>query len=39
MNTSAIHVDFMIGSPEDTATGITRDGDRVPVLRDERWQL
>src|SRR5205085_790021 len=33
-NRSAIHVDFMIGSPEVQVTGITRDGDRVPVLRD-----
>jgi aminopeptidase len=36
-NLSAIHIDFMIGSPEVSVTGITRDGDRVPVLRDGAW--
>lgn len=38
-NTSAIHVDFMIGSVELDVDGITRDGDRVPVLRGGDWQL
>ena len=38
-NRSAIHVDFMIGSPEVQVTGIMRDGDRVPVLRDGAWAL
>jgi aminopeptidase len=32
-NGSSIHIDFMIGSPELEVTGITADGDRVPVLR------
>src|SRR3954469_16485642 len=31
-NESQIHIDFMIGSPEMRVTGITHDGDRVPVL-------
>ena len=31
-NESEIHIDFMIGSNELTVTGITREGDRVPVL-------
>jgi aminopeptidase len=39
LNRSAIHVDFMVGSPEVDVTGITRDGERVPVLRDAAWQL
>ena len=39
LNRSSIHVDFMIGSPEVDVTGITRDGERVPVLRDSSWQL
>jgi len=39
LNKSAIHVDFMIGSAEVDVTGITRDGERVPVLRDSTWQL
>ena len=39
VNKSATHVDFMIGSPELEVTGVTRDGDRVPVLRGGDWQL
>jgi aminopeptidase len=39
VNRSGIHVDFMIGRPELEADGITRDGDRVPVLRHGDWQL
>jgi aminopeptidase len=39
MNLSDIHIDFMIGRPELTVTGITADGDRVPVLVDGSWQL
>ncbi len=38
-NRSSIHIDFMVGSNEVTVTGITRDGDRVPVLREGSWQL
>jgi len=38
LNRSAIHVDFMIGSSEVDVTGITADGQRVPVLRDASWQ-
>jgi aminopeptidase len=38
-NVSAIHIDFMIGSPEVQVTGVTSDGDRVPVLRDGAWAL
>ncbi len=36
-NDSEIHIDFMIGAPGMTVTGITRDGDRVPVLVDGTW--
>jgi aminopeptidase len=39
VNRSAIHIDFMIGSDDVAVTGITRDGDRVPVLRDGSWQI
>ena len=39
VNQSSIHIDFMIGSPEVSATGITRDGRRVPVLVGGAWQL
>lgn len=39
VNTSRIHVDFMIGSPEVDVDGLTRDGDVVPVLRGGAWQI
>jgi aminopeptidase len=38
-NESQIHIDFMIGTPEMTVTGITTDGDRVPVLVRGQWQI
>ncbi len=38
LNTSTIHIDFMIGSPELDVTGITREGLRVPVMRGGDWQ-
>jgi aminopeptidase len=38
-NESEIHIDFMIGSPDMTVTGITRDGGRVPVLVRGKWQM
>jgi aminopeptidase len=39
VNESQIHIDFMIGSPEMTVTGITAEGDRIPVLVEGRWQI
>ena len=39
MNESDIHIDFMIGRPDLTVTGITPDGDRVPVLVEGAWQI
>jgi aminopeptidase len=39
INSSEIHVDFMIGSPEVDVTGVTASGERVPVLRDGAWQI
>ena len=38
-NDSEIHIDFMIGSNELTVTGVTSDGELVPVLADGRWQV
>jgi aminopeptidase len=38
-NTSAIHTDFMVGGPEVTVTGLTRDGREIPILREDVWQL
>jgi aminopeptidase len=37
VNDSAIHTDFMIGSPEVDVDGIEPGGTAVPVLRDGRW--
>ena len=38
-NESEIHIDFMIGSNELKVTGLTADGERVPVLVEGRWQI
>jgi aminopeptidase len=39
LNRSSIHIDFMVGAPDVDVTGITADGERVPVLRDSTWQV
>jgi aminopeptidase len=39
INRSSVHVDFMIGSADVDVTGITREGERVPVLRRAVWQI
>jgi aminopeptidase len=39
INSSEIHIDFMIGRPELAVTGITADGSEVPLLRDGAWQI
>lgn len=39
VNPSAIHVDFMIGSPEIDVDGLTAAGDAVPLLRGGAWQV
>jgi aminopeptidase len=39
VNRSAIHTDFMIGSPEVDVDGVTAEGERVPVLRGGAWQI
>jgi aminopeptidase len=39
INTSRVHIDFMIGSPQLAVDGITDAGDAVPVLRDGAWQI
>src|SRR5262249_9898809 len=39
VNESAVHIDFMIGANDVDVTGVTRDGERVPLLRDGVWQL
>lgn len=37
LNDSMIHVDFMVGSPDLSITGIKKDGTRVPVFVDGDW--
>jgi len=38
-NASQIHIDFMIGAPGMEVTGITREGERVPVLSGGEWRV
>ena len=38
-NVSARHIDFMIGSAEMEVDGVTRAGERIPLLRNLAWQL
>ena len=39
INSSMIHVDFMIGSKDMAITGITKDGKRVPIFKDGNWVI
>ncbi len=39
VNTSEIHLDFMIGSDEVSVTGLTAAGVQVPLLRGGVWQI
>ncbi|HYF27109.1 MAG TPA: aminopeptidase [Baekduia sp.] len=39
LNTSQIHVDFMIGAPDVRVDGLTAGGETVPVLVDGAWQV
>jgi len=39
INTSAIHIDFMIGAPDVRVTGLTGAGDEIPVLEGGQFRL
>ncbi len=39
VNSSATHMDFMIGGDDVDVTGVTRDGREVPLLRGGAWQI
>jgi aminopeptidase len=39
INSSTIHTDFMIGSPDVAVSGVTAAGDEVPILADGSWVL
>ena len=39
LNRSGIHVDFMIGGDDVAVSGVTAEGDEVPVLRGGVWQI
>ncbi len=39
VNSSEVHIDFMIGSPQLDVTGIAADGERVPVLIGGVWRI
>ena len=39
LNVATLHTDFMIGGPELAVDGVTAEGDRMPILREDVWQL
>ena len=39
INSSGVHIDFMIGSNDVDVTGTTKDGREVPLLRGGSWQI
>ncbi len=39
VNSSMIHVDFMIGSADMSIVGVTKDGERVQIFKDGNWAI
>ncbi len=39
VNASVVHTDLMIGGPEVDVDGLTKDGEAIPILRDNTWVL
>jgi aminopeptidase len=39
INASTVHIDFMVGSDDVAVTGVTKNGESVPLLLGGRWQL
>ena len=39
INHSAVHIDFMVGSPEVEIDGIEQGGTPVPIMRGGGWAL